>query len=328
MPTIARIVSEPDLQPLVRDPAAMDGAIDAIERATIDYHRGKVREINLADRAEGTDRPNLMQIHYAADDGLATGFQMFAETRGGPTLPNSRFVAVLHPETRQLLAIVDYNSLSPLRVGASAGVGCRYLAPSVARRAGILGSGKQARAQLQAIRRSVPSLERARVYSPTPEHREAFAREMSAWLDLPVEAVETARDATVDADIVGLANNSRQPVIDLAWVKAGALVISIGSGQLPPEVMDGPRIVATTWESLETREPYASAVKAGTFRQQDVAAEIGALIVGEGSARGDARDTVVFELTRINLWAVCVAQWAYEWAAKQGVGTPFAISGE
>src|SRR5436190_22771581 len=227
----------------------MASASDVLEQATVDFHQNRVREHNLADRTSGDEPHNLVQIHFSADDALVSGFQVFAETPGGPALPNSRFVVLLDPATRQLISIVDYTSLSPLRVGASAGVGCRYLAPQGARMAAILGPSKQARAQLQAIQRTVPNLERARVYSPSPEHREAFAREVTEWLDLPVEAASSAQEATEGAQIIGLANNSRSPVLDLAWVQTGALVISIGGGQLPPEVTDGPRVVSTTWDS-------------------------------------------------------------------------------
>jgi alanine dehydrogenase len=326
MSTQALVLGEADLRPLISVPSRMDSAIDAVEKATVDYHKGLVRERNLEDVTPG-EAPNLVQIHFAADDALVTGFQMFAERRGGgPALPNSRFVTLLDRETRQLLAIVDYVCLSPVRVGASAGLGCRYLAPAGARVAGILGSSKQARTQLQAIQRSVPTLERARVYSPTADHREAFAKEVTEWLDLPVEAVDSAEEAAVGADIVGLANNSRQPVLEMDWVKAGALVISIGSNQLPPAVMEGPRVVSTTWQSLATREPHAAAVKAGHFGPDNVAAELGALIVDGATVHRDAGETVIFELSRINVWAVAVAHWAYEWAVRDGVGTPFTLS--
>lgn len=327
MATNALLLSDADLRPLVEVPSHMDGAIDAVQRVTIDFHRGGVRERNLVDETQDGNPSNLLQIHFAADDRLVSGFQMFAETRGAPPVPNARFIALLDRQTRQLIALVDYNSLSPIRVAASAGVGCRYMAPAGARTVGILGSSKQARAQLQAIQRSVPTLERARVFSPTVEHREAFAREMTDWLDLPVEAVATAEAAAAGADIVGLANNSRTPVLELEWVKAGALVISIGGGQLPTAALNGPRIVATTWDTLATREPYAAGVKAGSYSRQDIAAEVGAVILGEATARRSAEDTVVFELTRLNIWAVAVAHWAYQWALQHGVGTPLTLSG-
>jgi hypothetical protein len=36
---------------------------------------------------------------------------------------------------------------------------------------------------------------------------------------------------------------------------------------------------------------------------------------------------VVFELDRLNVWAVMTAQWAFEWAMARGAGTAFSLSG-
>jgi alanine dehydrogenase len=320
-------ISQKDLIPLVEDPRSMDGAIEAVERATVDYYQGRVREQNLADQGPGTEVPNLLQIHFAADDGAVSGFQLFAEERGGPERPNSRFVAVLDKTTRELLALVDYWILSPVRVGASAGVGCRYLAPADPRTVAILGAGKQARGQLWAIRRAAPSLERARVFSPTPAHREAFAHQMSLWLGFPVEAVARAREAVEGADIVGLANNSREPVFEMPWVKPGALIATIsGPAQLPPEAMDAP-IVAPNPDAVLAREPYASRVKDGAATS-DLVTALGAVILQEGNVRRAPEDIVVFEVSRLNIWAVAVADWAYRWAAERGVGTTFSLAGD
>jgi ornithine cyclodeaminase/alanine dehydrogenase-like protein (mu-crystallin family) len=156
----------------------MDGAIDACERATLAEYAGRVRSLDVVDRTTH-EEPNLLQIHLATDDSFTTGFQVFGATPGVPRT-NSRFVVLLDAETRQLLGIVPYEGLSPLRVGASAGVATRYLAPQNTRSVAILGSSKQARRQLQAIARTVPGIEQVRVFSPTPEHREAFAREASS----------------------------------------------------------------------------------------------------------------------------------------------------
>lgn len=327
MATNVLAISQKDLRPLVEDPTSMDGAIEAVERATVDYYRGRVREQNLADQAQGTDAPNLVQVHFAADDSFVSGFQLFAEERGGPERPNSRFVAVLDSATRELLALVDYWILSPVRVGASAGVGCRYLAPAGARTVGILGSGKQARGQLWAIRRAAPTLDRARVFSPTPEHREAFAQEMSQWLEFPVQAVPTAKEAVEGADIVGLANNSRQPVFEMPWVQPGSLIVTIsGPAQMPTEVADA-HVVAPIPDAVLAREPHASRIKAGAS-PDDIVTALGAVILQEGNARRAAEDIVVFEVSRLNIWSVAVAHWAYRWAAERGVGTPFSLSGE
>ncbi len=328
MSTHVLAISQRDLRPLVSDPSSMNGAIAALERATLDFHHGKVREHNLADQAQGAENANLLQIHMAADDGLVTGFQMFAEERGGPERPNSRFVAVLDSSTRQLLALVDYWLLSPIRVGASAGVGCRYLAPIGARTVGILGSSKQARAQLQAINCSVPSIERAHVFSPTPEHRDAFARDMAQWLGIDVTAVATPREAVEGADVVGIANNSRQPVFELGWVKRGALIVTIGGpNQLPADAASVQRFVAPNPEGVRDREPYVSRASAA-LAPTDVVTGLGAVITKEATVRRGPADTVLFDVGRLNIWAVATAEWAYRWALANKAGTPFTLAAE
>lgn len=322
------IVSENDIQPLLLDPAAMDGAIEAVEKATLAEYRGRVRSVNMVDRTQA-ERPNLLQIHFATDDEFVTGFQVFGNTPGEPR-PNTRFVVLLDAESRELLGIVPYEGLSPMRVGASAGVAARYLAPEDARTAAIIGSSKQARRQLHAIARTVPSLQQVRVFSPTPEHREAFASEMSAFLKLDVRAVDSAEAAVVDADIIDTATNTRTPVFEWSWVKPGALVMPIGGGQVPDEALTESRIVLVTWDSTADestgREPFGSAIRAGKLTRGDIAGELAQVILGEVTPREKPDQTVVFDVGRINMWAVAVTHWAYEWAREREMGTQVSLS--
>ena len=327
MATQALAISRADLRPLIQDPTSIDGAMAAIERATIDFHRGLARENNLADQTQGTERPNTLQVHLSADDEYVSGFQFFAEDRGGPERDNARFVAVLDPKTRELLALVDYWSLSPIRVGASAGVGCRYLAPEGSKTVAILGSSKQAKGELWAIRRAVPSLERARVFSPNAEHRESFAREMTQFLGFPVEAASSAQEAVEGADVVGLANSSREPVLEMSWLRAGALVATIsGPNQLPSEIANVAHFVAPNAAPVLEREPYASRVKDG-IPASDIVTPLGAVILNEGAVRKTPDQLVVFEVSRLNLWAIAVAEWAHQWARTNKVGTSFTLGG-
>ena len=328
MPDTAIIITDADLKPLLDDPAGIDGAIDICEQSLLAFHAGKVREHNIEDRTE-TDPVNVMQIHMAAADGIVTGYQMFAEEASGdsPTLPNARFVTLLDAATRQLLALVPYAQLSPVRVGASAGVMCRYLAPQGATTAAIIGSGKQARRQLQAIVRTVPSIKAARVYSPTAANREAFAADTSAWLGIDVQPAATAQAAIEGADIVDIANGAKDVVMQMEWVKPGALVIPIGGGQLPGSVLQGHRIVATTWAQMARgRNPYSAAIQAGTFTRDMIAGEMADVVLGKVQVRRQPTDTVVFELGRINIWAVAVCNWAAAWARQHGAGISFRLT--
>ena len=322
LPTEALVLGARELAPINENPHAMDAALAVVSQATVAHFRGQIREHELSDRGDGSVTPLLIEL--AADDAVATGFHVFTGRPDG--VPNNRFIVLLDRHTRQLRALFDYQGLNPLRVGACGGVAVRHLASEGARTAAILGSARQARTQLLAIQRTAPALERARVFSPTPEHREAFAREMSEALDLPVDPVSSSQAAIEGADVVSLAHNGRGPALDLDWVKPGALIISMTSGQLPPPVMAGPRVVAMTWERLLTREPYATGHRQGGFSKEDMAGELGAVILGEVTPRRSPDEIVVFELTAFNPWSVAICAWAYQWAVDHGLGIPFTLS--
>jgi ornithine cyclodeaminase/alanine dehydrogenase-like protein (mu-crystallin family) len=320
----ALVLGARELAPLNEDPAAMDAAIDVVEQITVAHHRGQIREHELRD--QGGDSISPVLIELAADDEVATGFHVFTGRPQG--VPNNRFIVLLHRQTRQLLALFDYQGLNPLRVGACGGMAARHLAPAGARTAAILGSARQARTQLLALQRTVPTLERARVYSPTVEHRELYAHEMSEALDLPVDPVASAQEAIEGADVISLAHNGRGAALELGWVKPGALIISMTSGQIPPEAMQGARVVGVTWERLLTREPYATAHREGQYAKEAMAGTLGAVIVGEVAARRSTEEIAVFEMTAFNPWSVAVCAWAYQQAVERDLGIPFTLSDE
>jgi ornithine cyclodeaminase/alanine dehydrogenase-like protein (mu-crystallin family) len=196
----------------------------------------------------------------------------------------------------------------------------------------VLGSGQQARTQVQGICRAVPSITNLRVYSPTPAHREAFAQEMGSWLDVEATAVGSVEEAAEGAEIVAVAASGRAQILAPSQVEPGALVISVtGEGQLSEEFLDTARTVCVNWEALAdnfvTREPYQARIGAGRFGQADVT-ELTALLAGEAEPpRRHPDDVVVFELTAIGAHDLAIARWVYDWARANRVGTPFSLAG-
>jgi hypothetical protein len=101
-------------------------------------------------------------------------------------------------------------------------------------------------------------------------------------------------------------------VLDKAWVKRGALVLSIGGARLPASIVGDWRSVFTTWEHTSGRYPYSEPVKAGAFTRDDMAAELAEVILGQKEVRRHPEEIVVFECGVLNYWAVAIA-FAYEW---------------
>ncbi len=131
-----------------------------------------------------------------------------------PAAPGNRYVGLVllfSTETGEPLAIFPDGVMQRLRVGAANALGAKYLAREDAATAGILGSGWQAGAQLMAIC-AVRPIRTIRCYSPNVDNRDAFARDMTALLDVAVTPVETPEEAIGDADIVMCATNTVDPI--------------------------------------------------------------------------------------------------------------------
>jgi alanine dehydrogenase len=113
-----------------------------------------------------------------------------------------------------------------IRVGATNGLGVKYLARADASSIGILGSGWQAGTQLVAAC-AVREIKTIRCFSPNRGHCQTFAREMSALLGVAVEPADQPEDAVGGADIVMCATNSIDNIFFARWIEPGMHLSSI-----------------------------------------------------------------------------------------------------
>ena len=146
-----------------------------------------------------------------------------------PAAPNDRYVGLIllfSTANGEPLAILPDGVVQRMRVGATNGLGVKYMARKDAKTIGILGSGWQAGAQLMAAC-AVRDIERIRCFSPNTEHREAFAEEMTEFLGVEVVAVETPEHALEDADIAMCATNANSKIFGPEWLVPGLHVSSI-----------------------------------------------------------------------------------------------------
>jgi ornithine cyclodeaminase/alanine dehydrogenase-like protein (mu-crystallin family) len=133
------------------------------------------------------------------------------------------------------LAIIHDSHLQRMRVGADGAIGTDYMARPDASVMGVLGSGGIARMQVAATMRVRP-IKRVQVYSPTKEHREAFAREIAGQYGIEAVAVEQGRDAFKGADIVagctdgGFKGEEDNAAIIGRWLGSGVHFTDVGGG--------------------------------------------------------------------------------------------------
>jgi alanine dehydrogenase len=322
---VAIIISEKDLAPLLGAAVHMDGLIGLIEesmRAQSSAANGGLARVETS----LLDAKKKFRIMTAAVPGAGQGMRVSALFRGAK---DAYFVLLFGADSGDLLALVAGRNLNVWRTGAPAGVACRHLAPAGADQLGLVGSGRQARGQIAAIARALPSVKKVTVFSSTDAHRKSFAREMSAWLGIDVVAASSARNAVENMPIVSLATSSRSQIIEPQWITPGALVVSITSGQLPRETVAGARVIVSWTEEVlggeAPRQPYMAMIADGSWSASQIAGELGDVIVGKVPARLNPKDTVVFESVGMPIWDTVTTAWAYRWAAANGIGTKFEL---
>lgn len=147
--------------------------------------------------------------------------------------------------TGEPMAIMPDGVLQRTRVGASSGLGAKYMARQDASIYGLLGAGWQAGSQLMAMA-AVRNLCEVRVYSPNPQRREAFAQEWSERLGLNVRAVASAAEAVSGAHIVGAATNALGPVLEPEWLEPGMFLTCVKRGELGAALKRCHRVVVHT----------------------------------------------------------------------------------
>lgn len=157
-----------------------------------------------------------------------------------PAAPGGRYVGLVllfDISTLAPLAIMQDGFLQRMRVGATSALAARHLARPGARTAGMIGTGWQAGAQLLGLHER-GDIEQYRVYSTDPVRCELFCQDFGRRLGRPVRPVATARDAVEGADIVALATNSHDPVIDASWLSPGQHLGSVQGAELDDATLE------------------------------------------------------------------------------------------
>ncbi|MBI4522761.1 MAG: ornithine cyclodeaminase family protein [Deltaproteobacteria bacterium] len=225
----------------------------------------------------------------------------------------------------ELLAILQGGSLQRMRVGATSGIGTKYLAREDAKVAGIFGSGWQAETQLQALC-AVRPIQQIKVFSPNASHREEFARKMIKTLEREVLAVGEPQSAVKGSDIVITATSSNEPVFQGVWLQAGTHINSIvnnDEGNRRSE-LDADAYERADVIIVNSREQLVHVKQndvLGLEEQGKQAEELGDLLIGKAKGRTTPDQITLFKNNvGMGIQFAAVGARVYELATKQGLG--------
>ncbi len=209
----------------VRAALPMPAAIEAVEQAFKQLADGSA--INHPRRR--VILPTGSVLHY-----MAAGTPKYFGLKAYSTNPKSgaHFTVLLYHTPYGIPAAeIEANYLGQIRTGAASGVAARYLARENSSVLGVIGSGFQAETQVEAVA-AVRPIRLVRVWSRSAGKREEFARKLAERTQIKVQAVDSARDAVSEADVVVTATNAKEPVLEAGWIAPGTHINAVGSNQI------------------------------------------------------------------------------------------------
>jgi len=230
------------------------------------------------------------------------------------------------------VALVDAGEITAIRTAATSAVATRLLAREDAAELAILGSGVQARTHLEAML-CVRQIRRVRVWSPTREHREAFAAAAFARHGLEVRAVGSAEEAVRGADLLCTTTSAREPIVEGGWLAPGIHVNAVGSSVAAARELDTAAAVRSRWfvdrreSTLAEAGDFLFAQREGAVDDDHIVAEIGELLLGQAAGRRTDDEITLFKSLGLAVEDLAAAHHVWVRARERGVGTPVAFGG-
>src|SRR5437762_10970037 len=270
----------------VRQHLRMADLIPAMEKALIEFSAGKVtqpiRSVIKIDVAAATGFLGLMPA--LTPDGLGLKAVTFYPSNAQREIPtHMATIFLVDPESGTPLAIMDGRLITEMRTAAVSSAATKLLAPPDAKVLAILGSGVQARSHVEALQ-LVRKFEEIRVWSPTREHAQRFAKEIGA-------TAMSDEGAVRGADVIVTVTNSKTPVLKGAWLKPGCHVNAIGACRPDWRELDDDSMRNVVF--VDSREGALKESGDVILSGAKIYAELGEVLAGKVPAR--ANETTIFK---------------------------------
>lgn len=298
----------------------MDDALEAIEQVFAAVGRGTVANVPRirAPLKDGTLRITAAVLNDIGYYGVKVSSTTIFESAAG------RVFSLYKAGTGELAAIVQVFALGALRTGAASGIATKYMARPEASVLGIIGTGRQARTQAEAICKVRPIRE-IRVFSRSPENRARFCDDLAAT-GARIVAVDGAEQVVRGADVISTATTATAPVLLGGWLAPGAHVNAIGANyeyrrELDSEAVARAAVIATDdreqvrYEATDLAAPVADGVIGW-----DRVTSLGDIVAGNIPGRTTDEDITLFKSLGVAFEDVALAARAYEKALAAGVG--------
>ncbi|SMC71565.1 ornithine cyclodeaminase family protein [Rhizobium sp. RU36D] len=217
-------------------------------------------------------------------------------------------ILICNAETGVPLALVDATEITAMRTAAASALATRALAKPDVGRIAILGTGRQARTHVEALRVGYPKAE-FRLWGRSPK-AEALAQSIGACHAVSVQ------EAIDGADVICTVTGSREPLLKGGWITPGCHINAVGASRPDARELDSD-LVARSEFFVDSRSQaetecgeYLIPLGEGRIGTDHIRAELGAILAGQAPGRSSPAAVTVFKSLGIaveDLWAAARA---------------------
>jgi ornithine cyclodeaminase len=329
MPRDIKILTEADLRGCVQLDIA---AVDVVEKAFSALASGTVVMPPILSMAipHANGEVDVKTAYIPGFDGFAIkvspGF--FDNPKLG--LPSLNGLMILFSAKTGLVEalLLDNGYLTDVRTAAAGAVAARHLAPSKVTTAGVIGTGVQARLQLQAAHLVRP-FEQALVWGRDTAKAEQCASDLATQLGIPVRVESDAARLVAESQLVVTTTPAEEPVLRADWLHPGLHITAMGSDQAGKNEIEPEALIAA---DLYVADRVSQTELLGELRGAQAAGlwtggtppELGAIISGAAAGRTDDNQVTICDLTGTGAQDTAIATFAVAAASKAGIGITIA----
>jgi ectoine utilization protein EutC len=327
MPRDIHILTEAQLRQFV---SVDETAIDIVAKAFATLAGGAVimPPIMSMDIPSEHGEVDVKTAYIPGFDGFAVKISPGFFNNPSIGLPSTNGLMVLFSAKTGVVeaVLLDNGYLTDVRTAAAGGLAAKLMAPKTVETAGVMGTGAQARLQIQAAHLVRP-FKKVLVWGRDTAKAAACAADIAASIGVDAIAEADPARLVAESQLVVTTTPSAEAVLKADWLHPGLHITAMGSDQTGKNEIDPAAFtkldiyVADRISQCEALGELRSALQVGTVTSTDGINELGQVVLDPSLGRKSDREITLCDLTGTGAQDTAIATFAFAAAKAADAGT-------